>query len=99
MRRNLRSAREAYLLKVYKPSNNVLLNANAKIFISELAKKGGNSSAITPNKVNSSQNIESIPILEKLRISNINKIIIGHLNVNSLRNKFEDLTYLILNLY
>ena len=76
--------------------NKFLLNANAKIFVSKLAEKGGNITVVTPEKVdNISQNIEYMPVLKKLRISNINKIIIGHLNVNSLRNKFEDLIYLI----
>ena len=79
-----------------KGGNKFLLNANAKIFVSELAKKGGNITVVTPEKVdNISQNIESIPVLRKRRISNINKIIIGYLIVNSLRNKFEDLIYLI----
>ena len=42
-----------------------LLNANAKIFVSELAKKGGNIIVVTPEKVdNISQNIESIPVLK-----------------------------------
>ena len=34
-------------------------------------------------------------ILSNLRINNINKIIIGHLNINSIQNKFEHLKYLI----
>ena len=34
-------------------------------------------------------------ILSNLRINNINKIIIGYLNINSIRNKFEYLKYLI----
>ena len=33
--------------------------------------------------------------LNKLRINNIHKIIIGHLNINSIRNKFESLRYII----
>ena len=33
--------------------------------------------------------------LHQLRLSNINKIIIGHLNINSLRNKFEMLTEIV----
>ena len=34
-------------------------------------------------------------ILKQLKIQNANKIIIGHLNINSIRNKFECLSYII----
>ena len=34
-------------------------------------------------------------ILKNLKIANPNKIIIAHLNINSIRNKFECLTYII----
>ena len=34
-------------------------------------------------------------ILKKMKLTNANKIIIGHLNINSVRNKIEDLKYLI----
>ena len=33
--------------------------------------------------------------LSNLRKNNVNKIIIGHLNINSIRNKFEYFKYLI----
>ena len=33
--------------------------------------------------------------LEALRLKNVNKLIIAHLNINSLRNKFEFLISLI----
>ena len=33
--------------------------------------------------------------LKNLKIANPNKIIIGHLKINSIRNKFESLTYII----
>ena len=33
--------------------------------------------------------------LRSLRVKNLNKLIIGHLNINSLRNKFELLTHQI----
>ena len=33
-------------------------------------------------------------MLKKLKLKNINRLIIGHLNINSLRNKFEDLKML-----
>ena len=34
-------------------------------------------------------------ILKKVKLKNANKIIIGHLNINCIRNKIEDLKYLI----
>ena len=34
-------------------------------------------------------------ILKTLKLKNVKKIIIGHLNINSIRNKIEDLKYLI----
>ena len=34
-------------------------------------------------------------VLKNLKIQNTNKIIIGHLNINSLRNKFECLKFII----
>ena len=34
-------------------------------------------------------------ILKKMKLTNANKIIIGHLNINSIRNQIEDLKYLI----
>ena len=33
-------------------------------------------------------------MLKRLKLKNINRLIIGHLNINSLRNKFEDLKML-----
>ena len=34
-------------------------------------------------------------VLNNLKILNVNKIVIGHLNINSIRNKFESLKYII----
>ena len=34
-------------------------------------------------------------ILNTLRISNVNRLIVGHLNINSLRNKIQDLQEII----
>ena len=34
-------------------------------------------------------------ILKKLRISNVERIIIGHLNINSIRNKLEALSAIV----
>ena len=33
--------------------------------------------------------------LNNLKINNLNRIILGHININSIRNKFEDLKYII----
>ena len=41
------------------------------------------------------QNHEPMQLLNKLRISNANRLIIGQLNINSLRNKIDDLKTLI----
>ena len=43
--------------------------------------------------------IEKSPlsVLRDLRVNNPNRIIIGQLNINSIRNKFEELTYIIKN--
>ena len=40
-------------------------------------------------------NTSPTDILKKLKLKNTNKITIEHLNVNSIRNKIEDLKYLI----
>ena len=37
-----------------------------------------------------------VDILQKIKLSNINRLVIGHLNINSLRNKFESLKMLIM---
>ena len=34
-------------------------------------------------------------LLKNLRLKNLNKVIIGHININSLRNKFELLTEMV----
>ena len=34
-------------------------------------------------------------ILKKIKLSNVNRLVIGHININSLRNKFESLKILI----
>ena len=52
-----------------------LLNPNAETF--------------TPQYENHGK--EAFSVLKQLRLDNINKIIIGHININSIRNKFEDI--------
>ena len=44
----------------------------------------------TSNEANHENNI-----LKNLRLKNSNKVIIGHININSLRNKFELLTEMV----
>ena len=39
--------------------------------------------------------IAPINVLKDIKLSNVNRLIIGQLNINSLRNKFETLKYLI----
>ena len=34
-------------------------------------------------------------LLRNLKLNNVNKIVIGHLNINSIRNKFDSFKYLI----
>ena len=42
------------------------------------------------------QNLEEpLSIFKELRLKNPNRIIIGHLNINSIRNKFEELKLLV----
>ena len=55
---------------------------------------------ILPNNLDKSNedfNVNKNPnqILNELRIKNVNRLIIGHLNINSIRNKIEDLKLLI----
>ena len=38
---------------------------------------------------------ESNNLLKNVRLKNSNKVIIGHININSLRNKFELLTEMV----
>ena len=44
----------------------------------------------TSNEANNENNV-----LKNLRLKNSNKVIIGHININSLRNKFELLTEMV----
>ena len=47
------------------------------------------------NLSNTENDDDPLQILKKLKINNLNRIIIGQLNINSLRNKFESLKFLI----
>ena len=47
------------------------------------------------NVRNDENDSDPLLILKKLKISNLNRLIIGHLNINSLRYKFESLKLLI----
>ena len=41
------------------------------------------------------ENNEAGSALEKLKLNNINRLIVGHLNINSIRNKFEQLKLML----
>ena len=43
------------------------------------------------NKENENKKLNPYNILKGIRVANINRLIIGQLNINSLRNKFEAL--------
>ena len=47
------------------------------------------------NISNFENDTDPLQILKKLKISNLNRLVIGHLNINSLRNKFESLKLLL----
>ena len=47
------------------------------------------------NSPNNSKEEEPHMILKQLRLSNINKVIIGHLDINSLRNKLKSLINIV----
>ena len=67
-----------------------MLNANAVEFcpnINNLSINSCDSLDGDPSNMSNEQGAHSI--LHQLRLSNVNKVIIGHLNINSLRNKFE----------
>ena len=41
------------------------------------------------------EDLDPLKLLKKIKISNINRLIIGQLNINSLRNKFDSLRSII----
>ena len=49
----------------------------------------------SPNPNDSNTGIGPLNTLKKIRVSNLNRVIIGHLNINSLRNKYEALKSVI----
>ena len=46
------------------------------------------------SKINKTD-LSSIDMLQQIRIKNVNKLIIGNLNINSIRNKFDQLKVFI----
>ena len=50
---------------------------------------------ITINSMQNGGEISSRELLRKLKLTNRNRIVIGHLNINSIRNKFESIKNLI----
>ena len=60
----------------------------------------GNNSKIdsvssTTTDVNNSLKSDPLNTLKRIRISNVNRIIIGQLNINSIRNKFDDFKFFV----
>ena len=53
------------------------------------------SASASPNPNDSNTGIGPLNTLKKIRVSNLNRVIIGHLNINSLRNKYEALKSVI----
>ena len=49
--------------------------------------KGKEHNSSQSAKINESGN--NLSILDRVRLNNVDRLIIGHLNINSLRNKFE----------
>lgn len=39
--------------------------------------------------------MDAFAVLEKAHLNNVNRILIGHININSVRNKFDRLTSMI----
>ena len=68
---------------------NLTLNPLATVFVPELFY-GNNRISLEDNIATSPENI-----LNNLRIQNLNRIIVGHININSIRNKFEMLSTLV----
>ena len=48
--------------------------------------------------INTKQDVQELSprdLLKNIKLANANKIVIGHLNINSIRNKFDSFKYLI----
>ena len=76
----------------YNNDNSIMHECN----ISTMTRSSLNHNSPNGNVSNlSHKEIDDNPlqILKKLKINNLNRLIIGHLNINSLRNKFESLKY------
>ena len=50
-----------------------------------------NTNSSMHDSIHSNDNNDPYKILKSIRVSNVDRLIIGHLNINSLRNKFEAL--------
>ena len=54
-------------------------------------------SAHSPNKILNNTFSDPNEFLKNIKLSNINRIVVAHLNINSLRNKFELLKLFVMN--
>ena len=76
-----------------------ILNPNAPEFYPDVtivdSQRSPDWDISCPNPTSQSNEQDPYYILNQLRLSNINKVIIGHLNINSLRNKFEMLMAIV----
>ena len=54
-------------------------------------------SSHSPNKILNNTFSDSNEVLKNIKLSNINRIVVAHLNINSLRNKFELLKLFVMN--
>ena len=76
--------------KYYKPKENVcLIRKNDKALNNQVQvpKMGSVDSVITNAKIG----------VRKIKIQFLNKLIIAHLNINSIRNKFDSLSFMVEN--
>ena len=73
-----------------------IITQNSNISLNATRNTTGNasSSSLLINS-NNSEEKDSQSFLKDIRINNINRLIIGQLNINSLRNKFEQLSTMI----
>ena len=77
------------------------MNPNANVFVSsvmvlqKVASLAPNAPTFTPNSSVEEEESTTYEKLRNLRNKNVDKILIGHLNINSIRNKFDLLVDLV----
>ena len=75
-------------------SHNIHLNDNDTTIIYKSTNSTLDMSAMNCNSIKDKDDSGPLNILKKLKLNNVNRLVIGHLNINSLRNKFESLKLL-----